>query len=212
VNDSPTECSDGRYIVFNHSLHAGKATQNIWRADAGGGNLKQLTNGRLDHSAVCSPDGKWVYYLEFGTEHMMRVPIDGGTPQKVTDLHVDREGDISPDGRTAAFTAVDHANGHEIRLTLVGTDTGQVRMAKFERPNIGVLRFAHDGKAMVYAFRENGVDNLWRQPLDGSPGKQLTSFNAERIADFHWSFDGSKLAMVRGHSDSDVVLIRSQQP
>jgi|HubBroStandDraft_1064217.scaffolds.fasta_scaffold02995_3 serine/threonine protein kinase len=212
VNDFPTECSAGRYIIFTHGSHVGKSAQNIWRADAAGGNLKQLTNGRLDHSAVCSPDGKWVYYLEFGTEHMMKVPIDGGTPQKVADLHVDGGGDISPDGRTAAFTAVDHANGHEIRLALVATDTGQVRMVKFERPNIGVLRFAPDGKALVYVFRESGVDNLWRQPLDGSPGKPLTSFNAERIADFHWSFDGSKLAMVRGHSDSDVVLLHSEQP
>jgi uncharacterized protein with WD repeat len=39
----------------------------------------------------------------------------------------------------------------------------------------------------------------------------LTSFKAEHIWDYHWSPDGSRLAMVRGHTDSDVVLIRSQQ-
>ena len=31
------------------------------------------------------------------------------------------------------------------------------------------------------------------------------------ITDFHWSFDGSKLAMVRGHTDSDVVLLQESK-
>jgi len=29
----------------------------------------------------------------------------------------------------------------------------------------------------------------------------------EQIIDFHWSFDGSKLGMVRGHTNSDIVLL-----
>jgi hypothetical protein len=28
----------------------------------------------------------------------------------------------------------------------------------------------------VHATEENGTDNLWLQPLDGSPGRQLTDF------------------------------------
>jgi hypothetical protein len=55
--------------------------------------------------------------------------------------------------------------------------------------------------------RDKGIDNLWLQPLDGSKGKQLTDFTSERVWDFHWSLDGSKLALVRGHTDADVVLI-----
>jgi len=74
-----------------------------------------------------------------------------------------------------------------------------------------MVRFARDGKSVVYPIRENNVDNLWQQPLDGSAGKQLTSFKAEHLWDYHWSPDGSKLAMVRGHTDSDVVLMRDMQ-
>jgi Tol biopolymer transport system component len=44
----------------------------------------------------------------------------------------------------------------------------------------------------------NGVDNLWLQPLDGSKGRSLTDFTAERISDFRWSPDGKQLALVRG--------------
>ena len=81
----------------------------------------------------------------------------------------------------------------------------------FSVPRIGMVRFSRDGKSVLYPVRENNADNLWQQPLDGSPGKQLTSFKAEHIWDYHWSPDGTKLALVRGHTDSDVVLIRSQQ-
>jgi len=63
----------------------------------------------------------------------------------------------------------------------------------------------------VYPFRHGGVDDLWWQPLDASPGKQITDFKSDRILDFHWSFDGSKLGVIRGHTDSDVVLIRDSQ-
>ena len=74
------------------------------------------------------------------------------------------------------------------------------------------IRFSHDGKAVVYPFRERDVDNLWLQPLDGSPGKQITNFKSEQITDFHWSADGSKLGMVRGHTDADVVLLQDSKP
>jgi Tol biopolymer transport system component len=113
----------------------------------------------------------------------------------------------------AVFPTIDHANGHEEKLVLFDLSTRQVRKTlKFERERGGTyIRFAPDGKSLVYPVRENGVDNLWQQPLDGSPGKYLTSFKAELIWDYHWSPDGSKLAMVRGHNDSDVVLMRDMQ-
>ena len=82
----------------------------------------------------------------------------------------------------------------------------------FERYRWGLLRLSRDGKAVVYPARENGVDNLWMQPLDGSQGRSLTNFKGEHIYDFHWSFDGKQLAIDRGHTESDVVLMRSAQP
>jgi Tol biopolymer transport system component len=91
--------------------------------------------------------------------------------------------------------------------------TGQVlKSLDFEHPRSGHIRFSPDGKAIVYSVRTAGVDNLWAQTLDGSPGKQISDFTAEHILDFHWSFDGKQLGLIRGHTDSDVVLIRDMQP
>jgi hypothetical protein len=77
-----------------------------------------------------------------------------------------------------------------------------------ERISNGVLNFTPDGKAVAYPIRENGVDNLWVQPLDGSRGRQITNFDSEQILNFRWSPDGGSLCILRSHTDSDVVLIR----
>jgi Tol biopolymer transport system component len=77
-----------------------------------------------------------------------------------------------------------------------------------ERISNGGLSFTPDGKAVAYPIRENGVDNLWVQPLDGSPGRQITHFGSEQIFNVHWSPDGKSLGILRGHSEADVVLLR----
>jgi len=210
---NPAACADGRFIVFELLFHGGPGYDNIWRIDPSGGNLKQLTTGKRDQLPVCSSDSRWVYYIQQGDEgKLARVSIDGGTPQVISDLPISyRSIDVSPDGKLAAFATLEHSGEHKQKLALVATDSGQAKLMEFERPLFGFLRFAHDGKAVVYTTRSNGVDNLWLQPVDGSKGKQITNFTSERIYDFHWSFDGKQLALVRGHTDSDVVLIKDNK-
>jgi eukaryotic-like serine/threonine-protein kinase len=76
----------------------------------------------------------------------------------------------------------------------------------------GSVQFTPDRNAIAYPIRESGVDNLWVQPLDGSAGQQITNFKSDQIAQFHWSPDGSKLAVLRVHSDSNVILIQETKP
>ena len=206
-------CANGRYVVFE-LLSLGAAAQvNVWRMDSSGGNLKQLSSGKRDTLPLCSFDGRWAYFIDRKDEPTLaRVAIDGGTPQAVSKLAIsDSQFDVSPDGKWAAFATLEHALGHKDTLVLVETETGQTRKLDFEKLRLGLIRFSADGKAVVYPTRNNGVDNLWLQPLDGSKGKPVTDFTSERIYDFHWSFDGKQLALVRGHTDSDVVLIRDQK-
>jgi len=213
---NPFACLDGRYVVFDLGFHGGTGDSNVWRIDSSGANLKQLTTGTRDSSPVCSSDGRWVYYdAESGEGRLTRVPIDGGTPQAISDLPLNQNFDISPDGKLAAFATLEHSGEHKEKIALVSTDPAAGAAPKtidFERLRFGPMRFSRDGKALIYPTRENGVDNLWLQPLDGSKGHAMTDFKAERIYDFHWSFDGKQLAMVRGHSDFDVVLIRDMRP
>jgi len=72
--------------------------------------------------------------------------------------------------------------------------------------------FTADGKAVAYGIREQGVDNFWIQPLNGAPGRQITRFDREQILSFRWSPDGQSLGILRGHTDSDVVLLQESKP
>jgi Tol biopolymer transport system component len=134
--------------------------------------------------------------------------VEGGKPQKVSD-ELAAGFDISPDSKNVIFAAFGHLGEHVEKLTVVSLESGQLlKAADFQRPRSGPIRYSHDGKAVVYPVSNNGVDNLWLQPLDGSAGRQITNFPSEHIMDFHFSPDGSKIGLVRGHTDSDVVLIR----
>jgi eukaryotic-like serine/threonine-protein kinase len=206
----PDECPDGRSVVFLLALHGGKPVQNVWRVDTSGGNLKQLTQDKLDNSPLCSPDGRSVFYVAGGDGgKLSKVPWDGGPSEKVSDDIVGGGFDISPDGKTVAFPTFSHIGDHAVSLALVPTQPGQQpRELAFQKSPAGGVQFAHDGKAVAYPISERGIDNLWLQPLDGSPGRQITHFDSERIGDdFRWSPDGKELALIRGHVDSDVVLI-----
>jgi len=207
----PSACPNGRYIVTTLAAHGGAKVQNIWRVDAGGGNLKQLTEGKSEANSNCSADGKWVYYNDLTDNgKLMRAPLEGGKAEQMSDSPASGF-DISPDGKFAAFHSFASPNPRE-RLVLVPVDTPQnARTMELQRPVQGAVRFTPDGKAVVYPFRDQDAQNLWLQPLDGSAGKQLTNFKSELIADFRWSPDGSQLGVTRGHTDSDVVLIRDSQ-
>jgi hypothetical protein len=55
---------------------------------------------------------------------------------------------------------------------------------------------------------DKNEENLWLQPLDGKPGRQITHFPSEQIYGFGWSPDTKKFLVARGHIESDVVLLR----
>ena len=205
-------CGDSRYIVFTSVLGEGNKVLNTWRMDANGGNFKQLSTGKVDQSPVCSPDGRWVLYQDVVSgARLMKVPIDGGKAELLSQELV-ADFDISPDGKNVIAATFGHLDEHVEKLTLASIDSNQVlKTLSFQHPRSGPIRFSHDGKAVVYPIRSGGVDNLWAQPLDGSPGKQITQFSAEQITDFHWSPDGKQLGLIRGHTDSDVVLIRDMR-
>jgi eukaryotic-like serine/threonine-protein kinase len=209
IISGPSACPDGHYVVFTSAGGTGSRVLNVWRADASGGNLKKLSDGKVDQSPICSPDGHWVIYEDaVNGNQLMKVPIDGGKAEKVSDK-LTAAFDVSPDSKTIAAAAFGHLGEHVETLALISIDSSQAfKMLEFERPRSGPIRFSRDGKSVVYPFRHGGVDDLWSQPLNGSAGKQITDFKSEHIYDFHWSFDGSKLGVIRGHTDSDVVLIR----
>jgi eukaryotic-like serine/threonine-protein kinase len=207
----PEGCGDGR-VIFTRA-NSKTMTMNIWRSDADGTGLRPVTNGRNEQSPMCSPDGKTVFFVDATSDAYMKESIDGGKPERLAPgfAEMNTGYDIARDGKTAALGTYDF-KAQRPNISLVSVESGTVlRTLEYDPRHVGFLRFSPDGKGVVYPMREKGVDNLWLQPLDGGPGRQITNFTALKIYSYQWSLDGKSLALVRGDSPSDLVLIHDAQ-
>ena len=208
---NPQGCSDGHVIFTRGTMKT--MSLNIWRSEADGTGLRQLTSGKNDQSPMCSPDGKTVFFVNMSANAYMKVPINGGEAKRLAPgfAEFNTAYDIARDGKTAALGTYDF-KAQRPNISLVSVEAGTVlRTFEFDPRHVGPLRFSPDGKGVAYPIREKGVDNLRLQPLDGGPGRQITHFSALKIYSYQWSQDGKNLAFVRGESPSDLVLIQDAQ-
>jgi Tol biopolymer transport system component/DNA-binding winged helix-turn-helix (wHTH) protein len=214
---NPSVSPNGRYIVFVLD-QAGR--RNIWRMDADGANLKQLTYGGDDFNPQCLPDGQWVVYNSFTSAKpyaVYKVPLNGGNAVLVTSAHC-RAPAASPDGKLiACFYAGESVSAQvdPTSIAIIPTEDGDsVRkvcdflssMVVSDQTHLG---WTPDGRAIIYVDNRGGHANLWSQPLDGGPAKQLTDFHGGQLFSFNLSHDGLQLVCLRGTPRQDVVLIRN---
>jgi len=206
-------CPDG-HLVFA-AVAENKIEQHIFRTDADGGNLQELTHGKFDYMPVCSADSKTVLYADADAK-LDKVALHGGDSQALPNYPAFSRAGMSPDGKLAVIATSPPGQTKE-KIALIPLDFNQpVRFLDFEKPlaeyapffGDNPIVFRHDGTGVVYAYRTGQADNLWLQHLDGTPGRQLTDFQSEFIRDFDYSADGKQVAIIRGHRESDVVLIR----
>jgi len=200
-NMAPQVSNDGRYVVFM-SNRAG--TVNVWRMNLDGGNLLRLTNGSLDVDPSLTPDGKWAIYLDPGSGKLFRVSIDGGEPVEIRAAR-GGPGEVSPDGKLI-LTGSFHEEAGRWQTEIIPFEGGEP-IATFHEKDADTYRWTPDGD-LAYVKTEGGVGNLWTRPLKDGKAVQLTHFDADGIQSFAWSRDGKRLAVSRGKSDSDIVLLK----
>ena len=206
---SPSSCPDGS-IVFASGVFG---AANVWRIDADGGNQRQLTHNGTNGAPSCSPDGKWVVFnaSRGGDYSLWKIPLQGGTPQQLTD-YASSFPYISPDGKWIAFD--DYALPAANKIGVIPFAGGQPFRTFDYSPSASagpLIRWTQDGHDLTYVLDNQGVSNIWIQPLDGGRPKQLTDFTVGQIFNFAWSQDGRQIALARGSQTDDVVLIRNVQ-
>jgi serine/threonine protein kinase/Tol biopolymer transport system component len=212
-------CPGQNAIVVSWGFRGGQRSADLWRVNQDGSNPQRITNGILSSSPVCSPDGKWVYYFDFQRHESMRVSFGGGAPEAVPGfvtqqfLVISPKLAISPDGSliAAVVSSVDAAQQSSVeKFALLRTaalsDPPKLFLA--DTHIAGNIAFAPDGKNIAYESRDNGVGNVWLQPLDGSAPHALTHFTTDDVLDLNWSPSGKCLAVLRAHGVSDIILIR----
>ena len=191
--------SDGRTIVF---LQTGGG---LWKADAEGRNRVQLVAGQVSAPAVTGDD-RYVIFLSSrnGQQTPWMVPIDGGDATEIVKEFANNLSG-SPEGRSILFGSVD-ASGQGRVLVICDLPACGARRTVAVPPG-SQFRFTPDGRALAYRDEKN--TNLWVQPLDGGPPRQLTHFPGDRtINSFAWSHDGKRLAVVREATTNNIVLFK----
>ncbi len=208
-------CTSGdRSLIFtSHRLDQ----PSIWRVDLDGTNTKLIA--RTGAGPACSPDGNSLVFTYPTNSKLFKIPVEGGQPAPVAD-GVDGGPraavpfnsvipDFSRDGNKLAYLGYIPSIG---RALIVAPATGGKPLRTFPLDDLGPLmagvHWAPDGKAIDYSREQNGVDNIWRLPLDGGAPMKLTHFDSGHIWQFAWSPDGKKLALTRGSGSNDVVIIR----
>ena len=221
-DDSPTwdpsVCGDGRYIVYAAYR---EQKRGIWRMSANGSNPIRIADETFAIGPQCSPDGKWVVYVQGPLWTPVRVPITGVKPPEVLaqdfEIVFGYPPRISPDGKRIMYLASPEppenpsspSSSNPYQLKVIPSD-GAADLYKFDWPaSASAPHWAPAGDAVEYALTRSGVTNIWRQKLSGGPPKQITNFESGQIFDFAWSHDGRQLALTRGSESSDVIMIRN---
>jgi Tol biopolymer transport system component len=128
--------------------------------------------------------------------------IEGGAPTQISDVNC-AVPNFSPTGKYISCI-------WGSKIYVVSPDDGAVlhtfTALRIPFLNIGA-RFTPDEKAVVYISQQKGTTNIWVQPLDGRPPRQLTDFPNGDVYNFAYSPDGSKLYLARGFQIRDAILI-----
>ena len=210
VDFAPALARDGKNIAFVSNRGGGYG---IWLMDANGQTSRQLTTGQADFSPAFTPDGKWIFYASFAREipTIWKIAVAGGEAAQWLENPAYNP-TVSPDGKLLAlYYAVPQEFVFKLAVVPV-TGGAPLRIFAFVPQDDANIRWSPNGQMITYVATKNGVSNIWGQPLDGSPVKQITNFKSDHIFRFAWSPDGKALVCERGFFVNDVVLLSDFLP
>ncbi len=208
--------ADGPAIYFQANR---PRFMNIFRMDRNGANVTALTEGNdgLRQFPQVSPDGKFVYYLFRGKEKsdIRRMNLADGKEEVF--FHND---DIQPvlfltlsaDGKYLAFpvwrSPKDVASIEKGYLIAAIATENPNDIRTFEgKLLVPVFRLTPDGKALEFISAAKEGTQLVRQNFAGGETQTILVLPKEKIFSFAWSKNRARLALSRGQSYKDAVLL-----
>ena len=208
----PAVSPDGKFIFFG-SMRSG--VPHIWRINSDGSNPKQITSGVFaDDAPTCSPDSQWITFVSWrtGAPSLWKVGVDGGEAVQLT-ARASSRALFSPDGTSLACIYFVEGSSSPWKIAVIPVAGGEPSklIDAPQRRVLGRWLWAPDGHAIIYITSQKGISNLWRLPLDGGKPSQLTDFTTESISELAMAPGGKRIALSRGHSTLDVVLIKDSK-
>ncbi len=201
-------------IAFTGTENSHPAQSHIYGVDVHGTNLRRISAGDEDQYFRCTPDGASLVYHDFNDGSLKKMATAGGSAQILVPglLRPDNQFDVSSDGKSLL---VDLRAGGQLTLNSIAIENGKITPRFVVRPDANFLTVMPGGAAVAYTSAEQGVTNIWTQPLSGGPASRLSNFlqgsgAAKTVNAFAWSPDGKQLALVRTSVSSDVVVLQDQ--
>lgn len=212
----PLYSPDGAKLAFT-STRTGNG--DIYVLTFSTGQLTRITYSDLPEQLdAWSRDGKWLYFSSTATDigrsnKIFRVSVEGGTPVPVTldRFYNEFRGAPSPDGTQIAFVAKGmsevqwwrHGHSHidESEIWVKGIAAGApYKCIVEEDARQGWPMWSVDGKSLFYTSDRTGSENIFVQPPDDRPARQITHFKDGRLLWPSIAYDGSEIVFERNFS------------
>jgi len=212
---NPSVTRDGSTIFF-----LDYDSREFLTIDASAQNRRRIRRAVLfPEAAHVTRDGRYYVTIDTGpsgatTSTIFRTTLDGtNTSSEITTDRIrlttgvlaGGRVEVSPDGQRIAYPSVDERNQPIIAVCDVEACSSRQTLPAWAR-----WRWMPDSKALAYVDPKTRSD-LWVHPLvRGVQPRQLTHFppDGHEIWDFDWSADGRRLAVARGKTSTDIVLMR----
>ena len=238
--DRPAISPDGNYVVYVENGGGQQSLRVRQVATGSNVEIVPGEPGVGLMGATVTPDGAFVNYVrrvgQQQSPELWQIPFLGGSPHRLLP-GIGGRVSFSPDGNQMAFVrasgpgrtelVVASSDGSNERVVAArqmpkqfwAVDQNQTTLTVCDLetcsspktfPLLGQMgRWMPDNRALAYVDPRTQSD-IWVQPLDGGPPRQLTHFPADgqEIWDFDWSADGKRLAVARARMASDIVLFR----
>jgi serine/threonine protein kinase/Tol biopolymer transport system component len=186
----------------------------MWRMDLDGSALAEVPGGANKRVSGLSPDGKTVFFSKESDNpaapdrSRWKMPLAGGPEERVADTSRPLP-TFSPDGRCFyRYPAETPAKGAPPRVEIVAV-AGEKPLRTLEFPDKTYgYQWAHSSDALTFTRTIDGVNNIWRMPIDGRPAQQVTQFGRDQFGgNYAWTADGSRLFFTRAEPRSGEVLL-----
>ncbi|HKW61685.1 MAG TPA: protein kinase [Candidatus Acidoferrum sp.] len=207
----PAVCQSGRSIVFESDP---TGIHHLFKMDLDGNNIAQITNGGGEGSPSCnirSNDLVFSGTSKDGRNLLYRMDLGGGPSVPLSDVLMLGGADYSPDGTRILAAFLDPKTG-KIKGYVLPASGGAPLFVSDPPPTIdaaGIIGWTPDSRGMTALDDRSGAPNLWILHFDHSPAKQLTHLFKSEIHEFAWSPDGKRIALSRGPTEQNVVLIKT---
>jgi serine/threonine protein kinase/WD40 repeat protein len=209
----PRISGDGRYIVFS-SKRTGRVQ--LWRMDADGGNQTLLTdvNGVTQYPEFAADGQTVMFEWLYETKRIFAsIPVTGGQITEIMDLReIPRNNTFywaaSPDGRYVA-QSIWEPSSKQMKIRIDPQFPGAESKILNIWPSL-IMKWSPDSRSIYYRERQFGyipeteVLSLDISTLKSTP---LISAAPEFIVDMSYSRDGKRVALVRGRSTSNAVMM-----